>query len=244
MGLGYFAASFADGFWMFAILITVAGAGDATWHPLATGILAQVHRDRRAYALGVHAIGGHMAEVLGLIITGYILSLTDWRTATQIVALPALAMGLAFAFLVGRVPRTEASRPTRTDFADVWRSWATPAGVRVVALFTFYNMALFAIVTMTPVFLQSTHNFDWQATALILATMMVLGVLGQPGMGWLSDQVGRRPLLVSGNAIAAVTAVAAWMLPVLWMKLVALGIAITVLVAIPFGSVGRGRRSY
>ena len=40
VGFGYLAASFVDGFWVFAILIAVAGMGDATWHPIATGVLA------------------------------------------------------------------------------------------------------------------------------------------------------------------------------------------------------------
>ena len=49
--LGYLAASFADSFWTFALLIAVAGMGDAAWHPIATGVLAQIHKARRAYAL-------------------------------------------------------------------------------------------------------------------------------------------------------------------------------------------------
>jgi len=58
VGFGYLAASFADGFWAFAILIAIAGMGDAAWHPIATGVLAQMHKARRAYALGMHTIGG------------------------------------------------------------------------------------------------------------------------------------------------------------------------------------------
>ncbi len=231
VGLGYFLAGFATDFWTFAILITLAGAGDAAWHPMATGILTSIHKDRKAYALGVHAIGGHMAEVLALLGTGYLLSHLDWGSSLQLLTLPGLAMGIAFFFIYARVPRST-TKMGRADLAEIWHAWIAPSGLRIVALFVTYNMAVFAMLTMTPVYLQNDHGFGWQATALALAGMMVVGVLAQPLMGRISDVVGRRPVLVLGNLIAALAAVVAWLAPSLIGVLVALGVALTVLVAV------------
>ena len=232
VGIGYFGASFATDYWIFALLITIAGAGDAAWHPMATGVLASVEKDRRAYAFGVHALGGHLAEVIGLVLTGYLLSLGDWSFALKVVAIPALLMGAVFFFVARRVPLVQAVPPRKADFVDIWRTWATRSGVQIVLLFSCYNIALFALMTMTPVFLQRDHGFDWQETAITLALMMVLGALVQPLMGRMSDQIGRRPLLVFGNAIAAVAACIAWMSISLTWILLALAVAMTVLVAI------------
>ncbi len=232
VGFGYLGASFAGDYWTFALLITLAGAGDAAWHPLATGILANLHSDRRAYALGVHAIGGHMAEVLALVLSGYLLSHLGWQSSLQILALPALAMGVAFLFVQGRIPLSPAPGIGRADLADLWRAWAAPRGLRIVALFVAYNMAVFALLTMTPVFLQNDHGFGWQSTALALAAMMVLGALAQPAMGRLSDLTGRRPVLVVCNLFAALAAFVAWTLSSLTGTLVALGVALTLLVAV------------
>lgn len=232
VGLGYIGASFASDYWTFALLITLAGAGDAAWHPMATGVLASVDRDRRAYAFGVHALGGHLAEVISLVAVGHLLSLGDWRFALQIIALPALIMGCMFFFVVRRVPLVKAARPTAADFTDIWRTWATRPGFRIVSLFASYNIALFAILTMTPVFLQRDHGFDWQETSIALALMMVLGALAQPVMGKLSDGLGRWPLIICGNGIAALGAGAAWLSTSLVWILVSLAVAMTVLVAI------------
>ena len=49
VSFGYLVASFSDGFWVFAILIAIASMGDAAWHPIATGVLAQIHKTKRAY---------------------------------------------------------------------------------------------------------------------------------------------------------------------------------------------------
>jgi len=232
VGFGYLAASFADAFWTFAILIAIAGMGDAAWHPLATGVLAQMHKTRRAYALGVHAIGGNLSEVIALPAAGLLVAMYDWRVGLQVLVIPTLIMGCIFIFIAPKVPRHVNSRPTLADFTAIWRVWSTKTGLRVIALFTFYNMSLFAITSMTPLLLRANYDLGWMETALALAAMMVLGALSQPWMGKISDNVGRRPLIILGNVIATVAAFGAWLSTSLILTLLALGAALTVLVAI------------
>jgi len=232
VGFGYLASSFADGFWAFAGLIAIAGMGDAAWHPIATGVLAQMHKARRAYALGMHAIGGHISEVIALPATGLLLTIWDWRTAIQVLVIPTLLAGCIFIFIAPKVPRHVNSRPTRADFADIWQVWTTSVGLRVIALFTSYNMGLFAIVTMTPLYLRANHGLDWMTTAIAMAAMMLPGAVLQPWMGKISDNIGRRPLIMLGNAIATGAAFVAWLSSSFVLSLIALGVALTVLVAI------------
>ena len=232
VGFGYLTASFADSFWPFAILIAVAGMGDAAWHPIATGVLAQMHKARRAYALGVHAIGGHISEIIALPATGLLLTMWDWRTAIQVLVIPTLLTGCIFVFIAPKVPRHVNSWPTRADFADIWQVWTSRAGLRVIALFTSYNMGLFAIITMTPLYLRANHDLSWMTTAIALAAMILPGALLQPWMGKISDSVGRRPLIIFGNAMAAGAAFVAWLPSIFALSLIALGVALTVLVAI------------
>jgi MFS family permease len=139
---------------------------------------------------------------------------------------------LFFIYLAPKVPRHVNSRPTRADFVDIWRTWTTSSGLRVLALFISYNMGLFAIITMTPLYLRANHGFGWMTTALAMAAMMLPGALLQPWIGKISDRVGRRPLIVFGNATAAGAAIVAWLPATFAFSLVALGVALTVLVAI------------
>jgi FSR family fosmidomycin resistance protein-like MFS transporter len=232
VGFGYLTASFVDGFWAFAMLIAVAGMGDAAWHPIATGVLAQMHKARRAYALGMHAVGGHISEVIALPAAGLLLAMWDWRTAIQILVIPTLITGIFFIFISPKVPRHVNSRPTRADFADIWRIWTTSSGLRILALFISYNMGLFAIITMTPLYLRANHSMSWMATGFAMAAMVLPGALLQPWMGKISDRVGRRPLIVFGNAAATGAAFVAWLPTTFGLSFIALGVALTVLVAI------------
>jgi len=232
VGFGYLTASFTDGFWAFAIIIAIAGMGDAAWHPIATGVLVQMHKARRAYALGIHAIGGHISELIALPTVGLLLTMWDWRTAIQVLVIPTLLAGCAFVFIAPKVPRHVNSRPSRSDFTEIWKVWSTRVGLRILALFTSYNMGLFAIITMTPLYLKANHGLDWMATAMAMAAMMLPGALMQPLMGKTSDRVGRRPLIIIGNAVAAGAAFGAWLSTSVVLALVALGVALTILVAI------------
>jgi MFS transporter, FSR family, fosmidomycin resistance protein len=232
VGFGYLAASFSDGFWPFAFLIAIAAMGDAAWHPVATGVLAQVHKARRAYALGVHAIGGHLAEVIALPVAGLVLAMWDWRVAIQVLVVPTFLVGLLFILIRRKVPRHVNSRPTRADLAEIWGVWTTRAGLRMIGIFITYNMGLFATLTMTPLYLSQNHGFSWLHTALAMAVMMLLRALAQPGTGKLSDNIGRRPLIIAGNGLAAGAAFLAWLSSDIVFTLIALGIALMVLVAI------------
>jgi FSR family fosmidomycin resistance protein-like MFS transporter len=232
VGFIYLGASFADSFWAFALLIALAGMGDAAWHPIATGVLVQMHKARRAYALGMHAVGGHISEVVSLPAVGLLLTMADWRTALQVLVIPTLLTGCVFIYIAPKVPRHVTSMPTRADFADIWRVWTAKAGLRFIALFITYNMGLFAITTMTPLYLRANHGFSWLATAMALAAMMLLGALVQPWMGKVSDNLGRRPLIIGGNALATVAAFVAWLSSSVVLTLIALTVALTVLVAI------------
>ena len=228
VGTGYLLASFSDGFWAFAILIAVANSGDSAWHPLATGVLVQMHKARRAYALGMHAVGGHVAEVIVLPACGLFLAMWDWRLALQVLVIPTFLVGCLFLAIRHKVPRLETSRPTRHDAAAIWRTWSNRAGLRVIAILIFYNMSLFAIITMTPLFLKTNHGFGWLQTAFAMALMLLVGALAQPWTGKLSDNIGRRPLIIAGNGIAACAALTAWASTSITLPLLALGLALTV----------------
>jgi nitrate/nitrite transporter NarK len=180
----------------------------------------------------VHAVGGHLSEVIALPAIGLLLTMWDWRIAIQIMVIPTLLTGFFFIYLAPKVPRHVTSRPTRADFADIWRTWTTPSGLRVLALFITYNLGLFAIITMAPLYLRANYGFDWMATALAMAAMMLPGALLQPWMGKLSDRIGRRPLIILGNAAATGAAFAAWLSTTFVLSFIALGVALTLLVAI------------
>ena len=203
---GYALASFAPGYWSFALLLAFAGMGDAVWHPIATGVLVQQAPERRAQALGIHAIGGSLAAVLAPLSIGILLAFVGWREVLLISVIPATIMGIVFLRIAKHVPPPTQSSLSRIDASALWLVWMRPAGLTLIVMICAYSMAMIALLSMTPLFLQTVHGLTSTMTGIAFALMLLFGALFQPFVGKLSDRIGRRPVFVTGNVIATAAA--------------------------------------
>lgn len=232
VAVGYLLASMAPGFWSLALLLAVAGMGDAAWHPIATGVLTRESKDRRAHVLGIHAIGGSLAEVLSPLAVGFLLAFVDWREALALSALPAALMGVCFFWVARAVPRVEKKAVSKRDMLALLHLWRRGNGLRMVAMICLYNMALMALLSMIPLYLADRHGFGPEAAGIAFSAMLILGAVAQPWVGKLSDIVGRRPIIVLGNLTAALAGVLLVLQPSLWIIIAALMVAVAALDAI------------
>ena len=230
--VGYLVASFAPNYWALAILLAVAGIGDAVWHPVATGVLMQEFPNSRAKALGIHAIGGSLSDVAGPLAAGFLLTYVDWQTTLQLCVIPTAIMAVAFIPIAAKVPKKTKSRISRADFVGIWQTWRTPAGMRFVMLICCYNMAAISLLSMIPLYLQTTYDLSISMTGIIFSGMLLVGALLQPFIGSVSDRIGRRPITIAGNLIAALGAAAMFLSPNLFVLIVVQVIAVGTLVAI------------
>ena len=232
VAVGYLLAAMAPGLWSLALLLAVAGMGDAAWHPIATGVLTRENKQRRAHVLGIHAIGGSLAEVLSPLAVGFLLAYIDWREALAISALPAALMGLCFFWVARAVPRVEKKSVSKQDMLGLLNSWRRGNGLRMVAMICLYNMALMALLSMIPLYLADQHGFGPEAAGIAFSTMLIVGALAQPWVGKISDIAGRRPIVVFGNLAAALAAGLLVFQPSLWVMIAAMMLAIAALDAI------------
>jgi len=150
----------------------------------------------------------------------------------QLTVLPAVLMGLVFFRVARKIPPATRRRVTRTDIFEVWQTWKHPNGLKVIALLSAYNIALMALLSMTPLFLQTVHGLTPVETGLAFSAMILLGALAQPVIGRVSDLTGRRTTILASNAIAAVAAVGVWSGVSLTATITLLVVSIGVLVAI------------
>ncbi len=232
VSVGYLLSAMAPSFWSLALLLAVAGMGDAAWHPIATGVLTRENKERRAHVLGIHAIGGSLAEVLSPLAVGFLLGYVDWREALAISALPAAFMGLCFFWVARAVPRVEKKFVSKQDVLGLLNMWRQGNGLRMVVMICLYNMALMALLSMIPLYLAERHGFGPGAAGIAFSTMLIVGALAQPWVGKVSDIAGRRPVVVLGNLTAALASVLLVFQPSLWVMIAAMMVAVAALDAI------------
>ena len=202
VAIGYFLASFMEDFWVLAIMLAIAGMGDAAWHPIATGVLVEQMPKRRGMVLGIHAMGGTFAEVGAPLIVGFLLAVFDWRTTLQLSVIPAVIMGTVFIFLSARIPRSNLSAVSAAELRQMSKHWLKARGITLMLKIAIYNMALLALMSMTPLFLQQDLGYNPAVAGIIFATAMLIGCVLQPLIGRYSDMFDRNRIFIFGSVIA------------------------------------------
>ena len=233
VALGYLLASFAPGFWSLTLLLAIAVMGDAAWHPIATGVLTQRMPNRKAHALGIHAMGGTIgAEAVAPLAVGLLLVWFDWRTVLQLSILPAVVAGVLFFPMVRRIGPAPQSRFSLASLRVLLARWKTPLGFGLVGFAVIYNMAAVAAVGMSPLFLQTHHGLSTVQTGITFAVMVSIGSLLQPFVGHVSDRLGPRLILVVMLALAGVSAFGASYFADFEPFVVCLVVAVALLIAV------------
>src|SRR5690606_37311188 len=112
------------------LLLAVAGMGNAAWHPIAAPVLTRENRERRAHALGVHAIGGSLAEVCAPLFVGLLLAYVDWRGALVLSVLPTVLGGICFLWVSRAIPGVEIQTVRKEEMLALLDRWRQASGLR------------------------------------------------------------------------------------------------------------------
>lgn len=233
VAIGYLSATLVPGFWAITLLLAFGVMGDAFWHPVATGVLVKEMPQRRAHALGIHAVGGSIgAEVLGPLATGFLLGYFDWQTSLQILVIPAIVMGLIFIPISKRISANIQTKNTRINFKALLRHWSSGTGISLMLMMIFYNMSLMAILGMTPLYLQSEYALTSFHAGLVFAVLLMLGAICQPVFGSYTDRMGRKPIILLIFAISSICALLAGLSTGLFWTIASLLPAVALLTAV------------
>jgi MFS transporter, FSR family, fosmidomycin resistance protein len=165
-------------------------------------ILSSAYRERRALALGVHDSAGNLGEVLAPLTIGTLLTYVDWRGALQIWAIPGLSVGLIYALFSAEEPVVR-SKPTtfkRSLWQGVFRNGAV-FGMFLVSVFR--TMGQTALLTFLPLYLTLERNLSVTAMGAYLSVLFLFAGIAPSVSSWVSDRIGRRPLLIVGSALSA-----------------------------------------
>jgi MFS family permease len=207
IGLASLGLSLAASFPLLLLFMALAGMGGGGFHPQSLAILSAKYRDQRAFALGVHDSSANLGEVVGPLGLGLLLSFVDWRMALQIWALPALTIGLLYVIFGGE--RDHAlKRPKdygRSLWEDVLRNKAV-CGLVVVS--TLRAMGQTALAAFLPLFLSLHLKLSAGATGAYMSLLFLFAGAAPALVGWVSDRIGHKLLIIVFSFLSVVTIVA------------------------------------
>ena len=193
--------------------IAVVAASHSIWHLPAASSLSYHFAQRRGMALSVHGVGGSIGDVAGPVATGALLLLLTWQQVLSVYAIVPLIFALLaiWAFRnIGRITAQE--QPTDIDMSS--RVAATrqllknPALWGLMSVRGFRAMALVALVTVLPLYLDHNLGMSEWNRGFHIGLLIAVGLVAKTGAGYLSDRFGRKQVLVPGLVWSCLIALA------------------------------------
>ncbi|MXY76001.1 MAG: MFS transporter [Acidimicrobiia bacterium] len=187
------------------IIVTIA---HSVWHMPASASLSHHFRLRRGMALSFHGIGGGVGDALGPIATGALLLIMTWRELLTAYSLAAFGLGAISIWAYSHTGRT----PTPHGPAVGQRMELTsrlvknPVLWRLALVYGLRAMALVALVTILPLYLDNELALSPASRGFHVGLLIVIGLLTKPVVGYLSDRLGRKQVMVPGLVWSAAMA--------------------------------------
>ena len=231
-GAGFAAQGLAASFLPFGLVNVVSRIGGSPQHPVGNGLLAeQFPEERRGFAISAHISGGNVGTVIVALVGAGLIAALGWRWVVVVFGIPAVVIALAILVLVREsgVDRKAAEEhgSVRAAFGSVLRDpshrWIYLASVLGGGGRGLGVVNLFALLYLTSVIGLPTSTTD-----VMYGVLIVLSVPMPLIAGWLSDRVGRRPVIVGvylGGAVAFIAFLLAGpSLTGLWIGILLMGL--------------------
>jgi MFS family permease len=231
-GGGFAAQALAPNFASFATLNVASRMGGAPQHPVGNGLLAeQFPEERRGFAISAHISGGNVGTVVVAVVGAALIAALGWRWVVVLFGIPAVVVALAILVLVRETGVDRKAAVAHGSVMDAFRAVLRDSDHRWIYLASVLGgggrglgvVNLFALAYLTLVI-----GLPEATTNLMYGALIVLSVPMPLVAGWLSDRVGRRPVIIGvyvGGAIAfAVFLLAGSSLAGLWLGILLMGL--------------------
>lgn len=222
VGAGYFLIGISPWVWLIALAIAVVGFGTSMWHAPAFGTLAARYPKRRGVAMSAHLTGAQIGNTASPAIIGFLLggaigsfefSGFDWRWVSVGVSVPMFLTAIAVLWRFKTAGAEAEHNLDLTEYLASARRLLTNFRVLGLVSLGAFRSAVhtsfqaFIVVYMKESLEMSAFTIGWHVSLLTFA-----GIVSTPVMGWLSDRIGRKPVIFV--AMAAMAALVFLLLPI------------------------------
>ena len=230
---GWFAAqAIAPSFLSFAADNIVSRVGGSPQHPVGNALLAeQFPESRRGFAISAHISGGNVGTVVVALAGAPLIALLDWRWVVVLFGIPAIAIALAILFFVQESGGDRDAAMAHGSVRDAFRTILRDPDHRWIYLASILGgggRGLGVVNLFMLLYLTSVIGVETGLSNLMYGILIVLSVPMPLVAGWLSDRVGRRPVIIGvyvGGAVAfAVFMLVGSSLAGLWIGILLMGL--------------------
>jgi MFS family permease len=181
---------------IFLILLGLAGGG---YHPASAPLIsASVEPQYQGRALGIHQIGGSASYFLTPLIAVGIAAASGWRGSFIWISIPTIVFGILLYVLLGRRGYGRGAKIEKPK-ADT-ETIVTPKRWRHLVSLIVLSIAgqafIVSAISFVPLFLVDQFSVSEESAGAMLAFIYGVGLGAGPLGGYLSDRLGRVPLII------------------------------------------------
>jgi MFS transporter, FSR family, fosmidomycin resistance protein len=181
--------------------------GGSPQHPVGNALLAeQFPPHRRGFAISAHISGGNVGTLAVPLIGTWLIAGIGWRSTVILFGVPAVLIAIAIAALVHE---SGADRQAAREHGSLRQAFGRVLHDRDLLMLYFASTVaaggrgLGVITLFVPLYLSEVLDLD-TATIGWMYTVLLLGSVPAPlAAGWLSDRIGRRPVILVAYLFAA-----------------------------------------
>jgi len=211
------------------ILVSVA---TSVWHLPSMAEISRRFPAKKGTSLAIFGVGGSFGDIFGPVITGLLLSILAWRGVIAIYAVVPLLMTFWFIWDFRRIgPTSESDDNDTTKDADLKTQisttlsyFKTTAIWKVNLVAGLRGMCFTIYVTFLPLYMKEGLDLSSQSMGFHFGLLWAVGILASPLMGFLSDRLGRKPVLVPALLCSGILTV--------FLALFGQGVMFTIIIAI------------
>jgi MFS family permease len=211
-GGGFAAMAVAPTFGSFAAVNVISRIGGSPQHPVGNGLLAeQFPEKRRGFAISAHIAGGNVGTVVVAVFGAAMIANLGWRETVVVFGIPAVVIALGILLFVRESGADQAAAVAHGSVRQAFGTILLDPDHRWIFLTSVLGgggrglgvVNLFALLYLTRVL-----GLPASTTDIMYGAFIVLSVPMPLLAGWLSDRLGRKPVIIGAYVGGAVGFVA------------------------------------
>jgi MFS family permease len=200
MGGGFAAQAAAPSFPGFAVVNVLSRIGGSPQHPVGNAILAeQFQEHRRGFAISAHISGGNVGTVAVALLGARLISDLGWRETVVIFGIPAVVIALGILLFVKESGHDQAAAVAHGSVREAFGTILRDPDHRWIYLTSVLGgggrglgiVNLFALLYLT-----QALGLPPATTDVMYGALIVLSVPMPLFAGFLSDRLGRKPVII------------------------------------------------
>ena len=227
-GLIAVAVGMASTYWQLFTLLIVMGLIHGSYHAPASALMARIYpATSRGAAIGLHITGGHLSFFIVPATAGWLVTQTgSWSTPYIWLAWAPVLAGIWIWYLAPKDHEPPKSNPDRLAVFKELGGIVRMVGP-LISVSILFQVAQAALTAFTALYLVDVRNFEPAVAAVYFGIPQLIGLLGSPAAGYLSDRIGRRAVILLALAMMGPAFLAVTLVPneIILLPLIVLGIS-------------------